>query len=107
MKPKLFWIQIWWYKSGTVKLGFNELLNKEQIDNWQFPVTNLPVYLINSEQICDDQKVPLNAKFDCILFVRSPIFQSFYCLMIFCLVYKAPSEKTIMFIKELVERFLC
>ena len=50
---------------GTVKLGFNELLNKEQIGNSEpFPMTNLPVYLINSEQIgiseqfCDDQKVP-------------------------------------------------
>ena len=49
----------------TVKLGFKELLNKEQIGNSEpFPVTNLPVYLINSEQIgiseqfCDDQKVP-------------------------------------------------
>ena len=52
------------YKS-TVKLGFKELLNKEQIGNSEpFPVTNLPVYLIDSEQIgiseqfCDDQKVP-------------------------------------------------
>ena len=49
----------------TVKLGFKERLNKEQIGNSKpFPVTNLPVYLINSEQIgiseqfCDDQKVP-------------------------------------------------
>ena len=49
----------------TVKLGFKELLNKEQIGNSEpFPVTNLPVYLINSEQIgiseqfCDDQKFP-------------------------------------------------
>jgi hypothetical protein len=55
----------------TVKLGFKELLNKEQIGNSEpFPVTNLPVYLINSEQIgiseqfCDDQNF-LNAKFDC------------------------------------------
>ena len=51
--------------SCTVKLGFKELLNKEQIGNSEpFPVNNLPVYLINSEQIgiseqfCDDQKVP-------------------------------------------------
>ena len=50
---------------STVKLGFKELLNKEQIGNSEpFFVTNLPVYLINSEQIgiseqfCDDQKVP-------------------------------------------------
>ena len=49
----------------TVKLGFKELLNKEQIGNSEpFSVTNLPVYLINSEQIGiseqfgDDQKVP-------------------------------------------------
>ena len=29
----------------TVKLGFKELLNKEQIGNSEpFPVTNLPVY---------------------------------------------------------------
>ena len=40
-------------------------LNKEQIGNSEsFPVTNLPVYLINSEhigiseQFCDDQNVP-------------------------------------------------
>ena len=49
----------------TVKLGFKELLNKEQLVNSEpFPVTNMPVHLINSEQIgfseqlCDDQKVP-------------------------------------------------
>ena len=49
----------------TVKLGFKEQLNKKQIGNSEpFPVTNLLVYLINSEQIgiseqfCDDQKVP-------------------------------------------------
>jgi hypothetical protein len=53
------------YYVDTVKLGFKELLNKEQIGNSEpFTVTNLPVYLINSEQIgiseqfCDDQKVP-------------------------------------------------
>ena len=52
-------------KGNTVKLGFKERLNKEQLGNSEpFPVTNLPVYLINSEQIgiseqfCDDQKVP-------------------------------------------------
>ena len=50
---------------SIVKLAFKELLNKEQIGNSKpFTVTNLPVYLINSEQIgiteqfCDDQKVP-------------------------------------------------
>ena len=49
----------------TVKLGFKELLNKEQLGNSEpFSVTNMPVYLINSEQIgiseqfCDGQKVP-------------------------------------------------
>ena len=49
----------------TVKLGIKELLSKEQIGNSEpFPVTNLPDYLINSEQIgiseqfSDDQKVP-------------------------------------------------
>ena len=50
---------------STVELGFKELLNKEQIGNSEpFPMTNLPVYLINSDQIgmseqfCDGQKVP-------------------------------------------------
>ena len=50
---------------NIVKLGFKERLDKEQIGNSeQFPVTNLLVYLINSEQIgisdqfCDDQKIP-------------------------------------------------
>ena len=52
-------------KASTVKLGFKEQLNKEQLGNSEpFPVTNFPVYLINSEQIgiseqfCDGQKVP-------------------------------------------------
>ena len=37
---------------NSVKLYIKELLNKEQIGNSEpFPVTNLPVYLINSEQI--------------------------------------------------------
>ena len=51
--------------ASTVKLGFKERLNKEQIGNSEpFPVTNLLVYLINREQIgisgkfCDGQKVP-------------------------------------------------
>ena len=50
---------------ATVKLGFKEMLYKKQIGNSEpFLVTDLPVYLINSEQIgcseqlCDDQKVP-------------------------------------------------
>ena len=49
----------------TVKLGFKERLNKEQLGNCEpLPVTNMPVHLINSkqigisEQLCDDQKVP-------------------------------------------------
>ena len=53
-------------KVCTVKLGFKELLDKEQIGvSEPFPVTNLPFDLTNSEQIgiseqfCDDQKVPL------------------------------------------------
>ena len=66
MKPKLFWIQIWWYKSGTVKLGFKELLNEEHIGNREpFSVTNLPVYLINSEKIGISEQLTkkfLNAK---------------------------------------------
>ena len=47
---------------STVKLGFNEQLNKEQLGNSEpFPV---PVHVIDCEQIsirkqlCDDQKVP-------------------------------------------------
>ena len=50
---------------STVKLGFKERLNKEQLGNSEpFPVTNMPVHLKNSEQIgfgeqlCDGQKVP-------------------------------------------------
>ena len=36
----------------TVKLGFKELLNKEQLGNSEpFSLTNMPVYLINSEII--------------------------------------------------------
>ena len=43
---------------STVKLGFKERLDKEQLGNSEpFPVTNMPVYLINSEQFCDDEKV--------------------------------------------------
>ena len=49
---------------NTVKLGFKEQLNKEQLHNSErFPVTNMPVHLINnekiafSEQLCNDQKV--------------------------------------------------
>ena len=48
---------------STVRLGFKERLNKEQLGNSEtFPVTNMPVHTINSEQIgiieqmCDDQK---------------------------------------------------
>ena len=50
---------------SLVKLGFKELLNKEQIANsGPYFVTKLLVYLINKEQIAnseqfsDDQKVP-------------------------------------------------
>ena len=52
-------------KKNTVKLGFKELLTKEQLGNSEpFPMTNMPAHLINSEQIgfseqfCDNQKVP-------------------------------------------------
>jgi hypothetical protein len=50
---------------NTVKLGLKEWLNKEHFVNSEpFPVTNMPVHLINieqigfSEQLCDYQKVP-------------------------------------------------
>ena len=74
MKSKLFahfslpndnFLKATWKELHTLILGFKELLNKEQIGNSEpFPVTNLPVYLINSKQIgiseqfCDGQKVP-------------------------------------------------
>ena len=52
-------------KVNTVKFDFKERLNKEQIGNSEpFLVTNLLVYLMNSEhsgiteQFCDDQKFP-------------------------------------------------
>ena len=52
-------------KGSTVKLGDKERLDSEQPGNSEpFPVTNMPVYIINSEQpgvreqICDDEKVP-------------------------------------------------
>ena len=36
---------------STVKLGFKERLNKEQLGNSEsFPMNNMPVYLFNSEQ---------------------------------------------------------
>ena len=59
--PKYYFL----YFTSTVKLEFKEWLNKEQLSNSEpFLVTNMPVYLINSEQIgfseqlCSDQKVP-------------------------------------------------
>ena len=55
----------WYIGHNTVKLGFKERLNEEQLGNSEpFSVTNMPVHIINSEQIgfseqpCDDQKVP-------------------------------------------------
>ena len=52
-------------KSYTVKLGLMERLSNQQLGNIEpFPVTNIRVHLINSEQIgnsnqlCDDRKVP-------------------------------------------------
>ena len=36
----------------TVKLGIKKLLNKEQLGNSEpFPVINMPVHLMNSEQV--------------------------------------------------------
>ena len=40
----------------TVKIGNKERLDKEQLGNSEpFSVTNMPVYLINSEQICNSE----------------------------------------------------
>ena len=45
--------------SIAVKLEFKEWLGKEQFGNSEpFPVTNMPVHLLDSEHLCDDQKVP-------------------------------------------------
>ena len=51
---------------NTVKLEFKERIEKEQLGNSEpFPVTNMPIHLINSEQIgireqlYDDQKSSL------------------------------------------------
>ena len=56
--------QIFFYYS-TVKIGFKERINREQLGNSEpFPVINMPVHLMNSEQVgvsdqfWDDQKVP-------------------------------------------------
>ena len=57
----------------TVKLGFKERLNKEQLGNSEpVPVINLPVFLINNEEIGISlvnnfvmTKKFLIAKFDC------------------------------------------
>ena len=47
------------FKSQTVKLDDKEQLYSEQPGNSEiFTKTNLPVYIINSEQFCDGQKVP-------------------------------------------------
>ena len=75
-------------KDSTVKLGFKELLNKEQIGNSDpFSVTNLQAYLINSEQIsiseqfCNKQNIPY-AKFDCsTIFMVKFDKQPFYLFM--------------------------
>ena len=53
-KPFQFWCgKLFNYLFNcTVKLGFKEQLNKEQFGNSEpFPVTNMPVQLINNEQI--------------------------------------------------------
>ena len=58
-EPSIFFGRGFKEKKNTVKLGFKELLNKEQLGNSEpFPMTNMPVHLINSEQLCDNQKVP-------------------------------------------------
>jgi E3 ubiquitin-protein ligase HUWE1 len=45
LKGNLYFV----FSLNTVKHGFKELLNKEQIGNSEpFPLTNMPVYLINS-----------------------------------------------------------
>ena len=47
----------------TVKLGFKELLNKEQLGNSEpFSLTNMPVHSINSEQIgfSDQSRFPIS-----------------------------------------------
>ena len=54
---------------GTVKLGFKERLNKEQIGNSE------PVYLIDSEQIGNFvmTKTFLMAKFDCTIEIEDRV----------------------------------
>ena len=57
MSHDLFFLElstnIWSRFESTVKLGNKERLDKVQLGNIEpFPVTNMPVYLINSEQIC-------------------------------------------------------
>ena len=43
----------------TVKICNKERLDSEQLGNSEaFPLNNMPVYLINSEQFFDDQKIP-------------------------------------------------
>ena len=61
----IFFVAFTSNKGSTVKLGDKERLDSEQPGNSEpFPVTNMPVYIINSEQpgvseqICDDEKVP-------------------------------------------------
>ena len=53
------------WNRGTVKLGFQKWLNKKKRGNREpFPETNMPVHLVNSEeigfseQLCDGQNVP-------------------------------------------------
>ena len=62
-KSKIDTFKVW--LPTTVKLGFKERLNKEQLGNIEpFLVTNMPIHFKNSEQIgfseqlCNDQKVP-------------------------------------------------
>ena len=69
------------HNSTRVKLGDKEQLDSEQPGNTKpFPVTNLPVYFVNSEQpgiteqFCDGQKLKfLFTKFECTIFRLSLI----------------------------------
>ena len=62
MKQKLD--EIFWQQITKLQMQYKRV-NKEQLGNSEpFPMTNMPVHLMNceqigsSEQLCDDQKVP-------------------------------------------------
>ena len=59
----------------TVKLGFKERLNKEQLGNIEpFPMTNMPVHLTNGkqiiEQLCNDRSSLLPSSTVVLMYVR-------------------------------------